>query len=129
MVQNGVMDEKFVKNSVMDAEIDPKVAMDLSIFNIGGWTILQPSNRKLLEECINEKESCLLIRIPSKDSFHVKRYLERHLASSGQHMKELMPLREGLHERMQCDMRQLFAERYRLHEHPRRHSSWKNVRG
>ena len=36
-----------------------------------------------------------------------------------------MPLREGLHERMQCDMRQHFAERYWLHEYPRRHSSWK----
>ena len=36
-----------------------------------------------------------------------------------------MPLREGLHERMQCDMRQHFGERYWLHEHPRRHSSGK----
>ena len=36
-----------------------------------------------------------------------------------------MPLREGLHERMQCYMRQHFAERYWLHEHPRRHSSGK----
>ena len=36
-----------------------------------------------------------------------------------------MPLREGLHERMQCDMRQHFVERCWLHEHPKRHSSWK----
>ena len=45
--------------------------------------------------------------------------------SSDQHVKEWMPLREGLHERMQCEMRQHFAERCWLHEHPRRHSSWK----
>ena len=48
-VQNGVMDEKFVKNFVMDAKIDPKVVIDLFIFKNGGWNILQPSNRKLLE--------------------------------------------------------------------------------
>ena len=49
LVQNGVIDEKFVKNFVMDAKIDPKVVMDLSTFKTGGWNILQPSNRKLLE--------------------------------------------------------------------------------
>ena len=54
-------------------------------------------------------------------------YLEKRFVSSDQHVKEWerMPLREGLHERMQCDMRQHFAERCWLHEHPRRHSSWK----
>ena len=50
LVQNIVMDEKFVKSFVMDAKIDPKVVMDLSIFKIGGWNILQTSNRKLLED-------------------------------------------------------------------------------
>ena len=30
LVQKGVMDGKFVKNFVMDAEIDAKVVMDLS---------------------------------------------------------------------------------------------------
>ena len=45
-------------------------------------------------------------------------------------VKEWMPLREGLHERMQCDMRQHFAEHYWLHEHPRRQSSWtESVKG
>ena len=78
-----------------------------------------------MENFYNEHEPWLLIRIPSKDSFLMIRYLERHLASSDQHVKELMPLREGLHERMQCDMRQHIDERYWLHEHPRRHSSWK----
>ena len=125
LVRNVVMDGKFVKNFVMDAKIDPKVVMDLSTFKIGGWNILQPRNRQLLEEFIEENEPWLLIIVPSKDSFFVIRYLERHLESSIQHVKELMPLREGLHERMQCDMRQHFAERYWLHEHPRRHSSWK----
>ena len=56
--QNGVMDGKFVKNFVMGAKIDPKVVMDLSIFKIGGWSSLQPSNRKLLEELIDENEPC-----------------------------------------------------------------------
>ena len=32
LVQNGVMNEKFVKNFVTNAKIDPKVVMDLSIF-------------------------------------------------------------------------------------------------
>ena len=32
-----VMDGKFVKNFVMDAKIDPKVVMDLSVFKTGGW--------------------------------------------------------------------------------------------
>ena len=125
VVQNIVMNKTFVKSIVMNAKMDPKVVMDLSIFKIGGWNILQPSNRKLLEEFVDENEPWLLIRTQRKDSFLLIRHLERHLASSDQHVKELMPLREGLHERMQCDMRQHFAERYWLHEHPRRNSSWK----
>ena len=36
--------------------IDPKVVMDLPIVKIGGWNILQPSSRKLLEESIEEDE-------------------------------------------------------------------------
>ena len=82
LVQNGVMNEKIVKNFVMDAQIDPKIGMDLSIFKIGGWNILQPSKRKLLEEVFDENEPWLLIRIPSKDSFLMTRYWERHLSSS-----------------------------------------------
>ena len=54
LVQNSVMNEKFLKNFVMNAKIDPKVVMDLSIFSIGGWKILQLSDRKLLEEFIEE---------------------------------------------------------------------------
>ena len=35
--------------------------MDLSIFQIDGWNILQPRNRKLLEEFNGENEPLLLI--------------------------------------------------------------------
>ena len=45
--------------------------------------------------------------------------------SSDQHMKKLRSLREYLHVLMQCNMRQLFADRYWLHEHPGGHASWK----
>ena len=37
LVQNSVMDGRFVKNFMMDAKNDPKVVMDLSIFKIDGW--------------------------------------------------------------------------------------------
>ena len=112
LVQNSAMNDKFVKNFVMNAIIGPKVVMDLSIFKIGGWNSLQTSNRKLLEEFINENEPWLLIEIPSRDPFLVTQYLERHSVSSDQHIKKLMSLREGLHVMMQCDMRQHFADRY-----------------
>ena len=109
----------------MDAKIDPKVVMDLSIFKIGGWNILQPSDRKLLEEFIDENEPWLLNGIPSRDSSFMIQYLERHFVRSDQHVKELMSLREGLHVMMQCYMRQHFADRYLLHEHPGGHASWR----
>ena len=48
-VQNSVIYQKIVKNLVMNAKIDPKVVMDLSIFKIGGWNSLQPMNQNLLE--------------------------------------------------------------------------------
>ena len=125
LVQNGVIDGKFVKNFVMDAKIDPKVVMDLSIFKIGGWKSLQPINQNSLEIFIDENEPFLLIRIPSRDPFLVNQYLERHSVSSDRHMKKLMSLREGLHVMMQCYMRQHFADRYWLHEHPGGHASWR----
>ena len=77
LVQNVLMDEKLVKNFVMGAKIDPKVVMDLSVFKIGGRKILQPSNRNLSEECINEIEPRLSITIPSRDSFFMIQYLEQ----------------------------------------------------
>ena len=121
LVQNGVMDEKFVKNFVMDSKIDPKVVMDLSIFKVGGWNILPPSNRKLFEEFIDENEPWLLIGIPIGDSFFTIQYLERHFVSSDQHMKELV------HVMMHCYTRQHFADRYWLHEHPGGHASWRET--
>ena len=48
--------------------------MGLSTFEIGGWNSLQRSNRKLLEEPIDENEPWLLIGIPSRDSFFMKQY-------------------------------------------------------
>ena len=53
------MNEEFGKNSAMNAKIDPKVVMDLSIFKFGGWNSLQPINQKLLEEFIDENEPWL----------------------------------------------------------------------
>ena len=44
--------------------------------------------------------------------------------SSDQHMKKLMSLREGLHVMMQCYIRQHFANRFWLHEHPGGPASW-----
>ena len=48
--QNIAMSKENVKYSVMNAKIDPKVVMELSIFNLGGWNNLQPSNHNLLEK-------------------------------------------------------------------------------
>ena len=114
-----------MKNWFRTAEIDPKVVMYLSIFNIGGWNSLQPINQNLLEEFVDQNEPWLLIRIPSRDPFFATQYLESHSVSSDQHMKKLMSLREGLHVVMQCHMRQHFADRYWLHEHPGGHASWR----
>ena len=71
LVQNGVMSEKIVKNFVVNAEIDPKVVMYLSILKIGGWNSLQTINRNLLEEFVDENEPWLVIGIPSRDPFLV----------------------------------------------------------
>ena len=40
--------KNFVMNFVMNAKIDPKVVMDLSIFKIGGWNSLQLINQKIV---------------------------------------------------------------------------------
>ena len=112
LVQNVVMDEESVQNIVMDATIDPKVVMDLSIFKTGGWNILQPSSQKLWEEFIDGNGPWLSIGTPSRDSSLMMQYWERRLVSSDQHVKELMPLREGLHVTTHCYMRQHFADRH-----------------
>ena len=53
--QNIVVNEKFVKNNVMNAKIGPKVVMELSIFKIGGWNNLHPINQHLLDKFIGER--------------------------------------------------------------------------
>ena len=72
---------------------------------------------------MDENEPWLLIGIPNRDPFLVTQYLVRHSASSDQHMKKLVC--EGLHVMMQHYMRQHFADRYWLHEHPGGHASWR----
>ena len=42
--QKIVMDEEFVQNGVMDAKIDPKIAMDLFIFK--NWWMEHSANQK-----------------------------------------------------------------------------------
>ena len=80
----------------MGAEIDPKVEMDLSTFEIGGWNTLQLSNRKLLEEFVEEAATVALhIGIRSRDPSLVMHYV-----------KELMFPRDGLREMMQRYRRQ-----------------------
>ena len=123
LFQSVVMNENFVKNCVMNAQIDPNVVTDLSIFKIGGWNSVQSSSQTGLEEFNYENEPWLLVGIPSRDPFHVTQYLERHSAVSDQHMKKFMSLREGFHVMMQCYVRQHFADRYWLHEHPGGHAS------
>ena len=123
LVQNDVMDGKFGKNFVMAAKIDPKVVMELSILKMGGWNSLQPIVRNSSQEFIDENEPWLLIGIPSRDPFFPAQYLERHSVISDRHVKKLMTLREGLHVMMPCYMRQHFADRYWIHEHPGGHVS------
>ena len=60
---------------------------------------------------MDENEPWLEIGIPSKELFLRIRCMEQHFVRTDLNVKELMPLREGLHEMMQCDMRQHFAER------------------
>ena len=79
MVQNVAMGANFREElCVTDAKIDPKVKMDLSFFKIGGWKILQPSNRRWSEDFLDETKPWLLIRVLSRDSFLMMQYLERH---------------------------------------------------
>ena len=112
LVQNGGMNEKFVTNFVMSAKIVPK-GCDGSV-HIQNWWMEQSATQqsKFVGRFFDENEPWLLMGIPSRDSFLVTLYLERHSVSSDQHMKKLMSLREGLHVMMQCYIRQHFADRY-----------------
>ena len=113
LVQSIVMDEKFVKNFVIVAKIDPKVEMGPSMFEIGGLNILQLSNRKLLEEFIEEAVTAeLLVGTLSRGSVLVMHYA-------------VTSTREGLHGMMQCYRQQHFVASDDLHERPRGHASWR----
>ena len=101
-----VMNEELVQKIVMKAKIDQKVVMDLSMFLIGGWYILQPINQKMLVFFFDENELWFLIGIPSREPLFVTHYSGRHSVSSNLHMKKLMSIREGFHLMMQCYMRQ-----------------------
>ena len=113
-----------MKNFVMNAKIDPKVVTDLTLFSSVEWsgTFGSPA----INICwifFEWNELWLLIGNPSRDPFLVTQYLERHSVGSDQHVKKLMSFREGLHVMTQCNMRQHFADRYWLHEHPGGHAS------
>ena len=42
LVNKSAMNEEFVKNNLISANIDPNVVTDLSVFRTGGWNSLQP---------------------------------------------------------------------------------------
>ena len=113
--QNIAMNEEFGKNSVRNAQKDPKVVMDLSILKFGAWNNLQSTNHNFLEEFIDDNEPLLLSGISS-----------RGCAREGQ----ISTWRNWCHfvkvfVMVQCHMRQHFADRYWLRKHPGGHASWR----
>ena len=68
------MNEKFVKNIVMNAKIGSKVVVDLSYSKLVDGTVCSPATK--MEEFIDGNELWLLIGIPSRDPFFVTQYLE-----------------------------------------------------
>ena len=83
------MNEELVKNSVMNANVDPKVVMDLSKFQIAGWIMFQPSNEKLLQEFIDETVTWLLIGIPKRGPFFCDTTLGKTLCEFGSTHEEI----------------------------------------
>ena len=70
LVQKVVMDEELVRNVVMDGKLIRRLCWICPCFKIRGWNFLQTSNRKMLEEVIEENDSQLLsIKIPSGNCF------------------------------------------------------------
>ena len=99
--QNIVMNEEFVKHSVVKAKIDPKVVV-VSISEIG-WR-KEPFTAQQLEFIggLNGwKRAVAVDRNPKQRSIFVTQCLD-----------------EGLHVMMQCHMRQHFVDLFWLHEHP-----------
>ena len=131
LVQNVVMDEELMKNFVTGAKIDPKVEMGLSRSKIGVWNILQLSNRKLLEEIIEEAVQ-RLTGILSRDSFFLMQYLEHPSLCGNPKVKEskwqsrmLTLLCDDFCESLVTLQRQHFAASHVLHGNPRGPSSWR----
>ena len=93
-------------------KINPKILMDEELVQNG------VTDEKFVENFVMDaKMDPKVVMDLSIFKFGGWNSLEGHSASSDQHMKKLS-LREGLHVMMQCDMRQHFADRYWLHEHP-----------
>ena len=110
LFQNGVMNGTLVKKFVMDAKFDLKVEMDLSMFEMSGWNILQLCNRKFVEGSIEEAATAaLFLGILSREPSFVMRYVGTSTC-------------EGLREMMQCYRRQHIAAIDDLHE---RHRGWR----
>ena len=104
--QNIVMNEEFVKHSVVKAKIDPKVVV-VTISEIGWrkepFTAQQP---EFIGRINGWKRAVVVDRNPKQRSIFVTECLD-----------------EGLHVMMQCHMRQHFVDLFWLHEHPERQSS------
>ena len=124
--QHIVMNEEFVKNSVLNAKVDPTVVMEVSYSKFCGWNNLQQSKQNSLRVFMDDEEPWLWIGNPNRDPFLGTQHMERHSASSD-HMKKLTSLRESIHVMLQCYLRQHFADRHWLHEHPGVHASWREA--
>ena len=86
---------------------------------------MQLFNQQMLEEFSDVNELWLLIGIPNRDPFFVTQYLNRHCEFRSAHEELDGNFFEVLHVMMQCYMRQHFADRCWLHEHPRGHAPWR----
>ena len=62
-VKSIAMNGEFVMNNVMKVKIDPKVVMDLSIFEVGGWNNFQSSSQHLSKQFMDDNEPWLLVGI------------------------------------------------------------------
>ena len=71
LVENVAMGEKSVKNFVMGANFDPKVEMDLSIFEIGGWKNCNSVTESCWENSLRKRQlkHCLLDFFKAENHF------------------------------------------------------------
>ena len=79
----------------------------LSIFKIGGWNCLQPSNQKnRWKNLLMRMNRGCCSEFQAKTLFLRIQCMEQHVVRTDLNVKEMMPLRERLHVVMQCYMRQ-----------------------